>query len=79
MLDMLMLFCNLRTQVAALDSFYATSPLMRFQLRFSAVILIFLSAESCGCFAEERKKERNLFATNNINIKQEKHNIKVSS
>jgi len=26
-----------------------------------------------------RKKEINLFATNNINIKQEKHNIKVSS
>jgi len=25
------------------------------------------------------KKERNFFATNNIDIKQEKHNIKVSS
>jgi len=29
--------------------------------------------------ARQRNKERNLFATNNINIKQEKHNIKVSS
>jgi len=28
---------------------------------------------------QERRKERNLFATNNNNIKQEKHNIKVSS
>jgi len=28
---------------------------------------------------KERNKERNLFATNNVNIKQEKHNIKVSS
>jgi len=28
---------------------------------------------------KERTKERHLFATKNINIKQEKHNIKVSS
>jgi len=37
----------------------------------------------CGCSSQlamlEEERRRNLFAKNNKNIKQEKHNIKVSS